>query len=166
VNKKFSRTLYNNNDAVAKQEAIILLSQLGYSCVNREEAFKNGDLVFEKPIEVGVVEIRVEVERRGEQSWNSGIFKFDTVHIPNRKNGIPVDCFISFSHDMNYALFISSNFVYKSSKVKVNTFNMVSNECTQSEDFLNVTIDENITLLQKIDGTWRKHKEGWWLNGQ
>jgi hypothetical protein len=81
VTKEFSPTLYNDNDAQARDLVIKVLRANKIPCDNNEDLY-------------GVdIKLRngggVEVERR--HNWKGGGFPYSTVHIPGRKTRLLKD---------------------------------------------------------------------------
>lgn len=157
--KGFSKTLYQKNDSPAKNEAIILLGQFGWECCRNEEKKEKQDLTFKKGNEI----LTIEVERRGERAWNTGVFRFPTAHIPNRKRYSSVKYFLSFSYDLRYCFRIKYENVRDETGVDIiNTKNDVSREITTAESFIDIPVSKIDAFYVKTDGVWKEEDKTLW----
>jgi len=154
--KKFSHKLYAENDIRGKKESIMFLKNLGFQCIDKDEKYKEGDLIFKRDDKI----ITIEVEVRGKRSWDNGHFPFKTIHIPLRKKDEPVDYYFSFSNSLNNLIIIKSSIVKNEiNRETINTQNDVSLEITHNETFQNISI-EKTTEYCKINNNWQRIRKG------
>jgi len=85
MRKPFNRTLYNNNDKIARKIGKAIAKVMGYKAIDNEDKY-GIDLLLSyintPEFSLGVMGMECEIK----QHWQDGKFPFDTIQIPERKS--------------------------------------------------------------------------------
>lgn len=97
--KRFSQSLYDQNDKFGKTTALKFLEEQGYELVDDSEAYRSHDFIVKKDNKL--YKIEVEVSR----IWKDTPFPFRTMTVPHRKQHSQADFFVQTNVLGNYLNF-------------------------------------------------------------
>jgi hypothetical protein len=120
--KSFSPRLFAKHDGVAKEVVKSLLTQMGYTVINEDEAYSSHDFIVAKE----GVESKVEVEQK--TAWKYEMFPFATHNVSYRKVKSNADLFFQISANEKYVAMCPMSVVKASPIKRINTCLGTSNE--------------------------------------
>lgn len=136
MNKRFSRSLYDECDGVGKREAEKFLVQLGYTSYDKcdEELFKKGDFyLLNEEKEKKLIEVELKLVWKKELGWET---KWEDIHIPMRKKSSKADIYIMFNYNCTCLAMMEMEKVKQGKVINKHTCYM------NSEDFISVPYEQ------------------------
>jgi hypothetical protein len=139
--KPFSPALYKQYNNLGINTAIHFLTQMGFSVVNRDEAYKSHDVIMEKNGKQCLVEAEVT------EKWTRTAFPYTFMSVPHRKKDSNADYYVRVNAHGNALFFCPMKDVLTAPVITKNT------TYTVNEKFFNLPVS-GLILYYLEDGVW------------